>query len=104
MKLILIYLKNNAIERYGEVCALRQAMLFVFIPDPNGMRYKKKVGNVTTNYYYNGTQLLMEDRGGGADRIYYIYGASARVYRRGILRQYRRRAFRYLGFQLCRYL
>ena len=28
-----------------------------------------------TNYYYNGTQLLMEDRVGGLDRIYYIYGA-----------------------------
>ena len=103
MKLILIYLTNNP-TAYGGAQPLRQTVLFVFIPDPNGMRYKKKVDNVTTNYYYNGTQLLMEDRGGGADRIYYIYGASARVYRRGILRQYRRRAFRYLGFQLCRYL
>ena len=68
MKLILIYLTNN-ITTHGGAQPLRQAMLFVFLPDPNGMRYKKKVGNVTTNFYYSGTQLLMEDRGGGADNL-----------------------------------
>ena len=74
MNLILIYLTSNAIERYGEVCALRQAMLFVFIPDPNGMRYKKIVGSAKTDYYYNGTQLLLENRNG--IRLYYIYGVT----------------------------
>ena len=49
---------------------------FTYTYDPNGMRYKKVVNGVTTNYYYNGTQLLMEDRGSGMDRIYYIYGAN----------------------------
>ena len=75
MNLILIYLTNNA-TAYGGAQPLRQTVLFVFIPDGNGMRYKKIVGSAKTDYYYNGTQLLMEDRGGGADRIYYIYGAS----------------------------
>ena len=44
--------------------------------DGNGMRYKKVVNGATTNFYYNGTQLLIEDRVNGIGRIYYIYGAS----------------------------
>ena len=49
---------------------------FEYTYDGNGMRYKKVVGGATTNYYYNGTQLLIEDRVNGIGRIYYIYGAS----------------------------
>ena len=33
---------------------------FTYNYDGNGMRYEKKVNGVTTSYYYNGTQLLME--------------------------------------------
>ena len=33
---------------------------FTYNYDGNGMRYEKKVNSVTTSYYYNGTQLLME--------------------------------------------
>ena len=49
---------------------------FAYTYDGNGMRYKKVVGGKTTNFYYNGTQLLLEDRVSGIGRIYYIYGAS----------------------------
>ena len=49
---------------------------FAYTYDPNGMRYKKVVNGATTNFYYNGTQLLIEDRVNGIGRIYYIYGAS----------------------------
>ncbi len=49
---------------------------FAYTYDGNGMRYKKVVGGATTNFYYNGTQLLIEDRVNDIGRIYYIYGAS----------------------------
>ena len=45
---------------------------FAYAYDGNGMRYKKVVNGISTEYYYNGTQLLMENRNG--DRICYIYG------------------------------
>ena len=44
---------------------------FSYSYDGNGMRYKKTVDGQTTEYYYNGSQLLMEIRGG--ERIYYVY-------------------------------
>ena len=47
---------------------------FEYSYDGNGMRYKKVGNGVTTEYYYNGTQLLMENRDG--ERIYYIYGVT----------------------------
>ena len=47
---------------------------FSYSYDGNGVRYEKIVNGLTTDYYYNGTQLLMENRNGG--RIYYLYGAS----------------------------
>ncbi len=47
---------------------------FAYSYDGNGMRYKKVVDNVPTEYYYNGSQLLMENRNG--NRIYYIYGVT----------------------------
>ena len=38
------------------------------------MRYKKQVNGVTTEYYYDGSQLVMENRNG--KRIWYIYGVT----------------------------
>ena len=38
--------------------------VFSYHYDGNGMRYKKQVGGNTTEYYYDGTQLLMESRDG----------------------------------------
>ena len=73
MKLILIYFKNNP-TTHGGAQPLRQTVLFVFIPDGNGMRYKKIVGNAKIDYYYNGTELLLENRSG--IRLYYIYGVT----------------------------
>ena len=46
---------------------------FSYSYDGNGMRFRKQINNVTTEYYYNGTQLLMENRKNGGGRIYYIY-------------------------------
>lgn len=40
MKLFAIYITNNA-TAYGGAQPLRQVILFVFLPDGNGMRYKK---------------------------------------------------------------
>ena len=45
---------------------------FAYNYDGNGMRYEKKVNGVKTNYYYDGSQLLMESKNGS--RIWYIYG------------------------------
>ena len=45
---------------------------FEYDYDGNGMRFRKVVNNATTEYYYNGDQLIMESRNGL--RIYYIYG------------------------------
>ena len=42
--------------------------------DGNGMRFKKTVNGKPTEYYYNGTELLAENRNG--ERIYYIYGVT----------------------------
>ena len=47
---------------------------FAYSYDGNGMRYKKVVNGVKTEYYYDGSQLLMENRNG--TRIYYIYGVT----------------------------
>ena len=47
---------------------------FAYDYDGNGMRYKKVVNGETTEYYLNGTQILMENRDG--IRIYYIYGVT----------------------------
>ena len=47
---------------------------FTYNYDGHGMRYKKVVNGVSTEYYYNGTQLLMENRNG--ERIFYIYGVT----------------------------
>jgi len=73
MKLISLLITKN-MATYGGVIILRQTVLYVFVPDGNGMRYKKTVNGVTTNYYYDGTQLLMESR--DAERIWYVYGAT----------------------------
>ena len=42
--------------------------------DGNGMRYEKVVNGVKTNYYYDGSQLLMESKNG--QRTWYIYGVT----------------------------
>ena len=47
---------------------------FKYSYDGNGMRYEKVVHGVKTEYYYDGTRLLMENRNN--TRIYYIYGAT----------------------------
>ena len=47
---------------------------FAYEYDGNGMRFKKTVNGKSTEYYYNGTELLAENRNG--ERIYYIYGAT----------------------------
>ena len=47
---------------------------FSYAYDGNGMRYEKKVGQKTTNYYWNGDQLLMESS--GTYRTWYIYGVT----------------------------
>ena len=47
---------------------------FTYSYDGNGMRFKKVVSGATTEYYYNGTQLLMENRQG--NRMYYLYGVT----------------------------
>lgn len=49
---------------------------FSYAYDGNGMRYQKIVNGTETEYYYNDTQLLMENRGGYNGRIYYIYDVS----------------------------
>ena len=74
MKLFVFLITNNTMA-YGGAQILRRATLFVFVPDGNGMRYKKKVGNLTTEYYYNGDQLLMENRP-SVGRVYYLYDAT----------------------------
>ena len=47
---------------------------FAYAYDGNGMRYEKVVDGVKTNYYYDGSQLLMESTNGA--RIWYIYGVT----------------------------
>lgn len=47
---------------------------FTYAYDGNGMRYEKKVNGVKTNYYYDGSQLLMESKNG--QRTWYIYGVT----------------------------
>ena len=47
---------------------------FTYNYDGNGMRYEKVVNGTKTNYYYNGTQLLMESKNGS--RTWYIYGVT----------------------------
>ena len=47
---------------------------FAYAYDGNGMRYEKVVDGVKTNYYYDGSQLLMESKNGS--RIWYIYGVT----------------------------
>ena len=88
---------------YGGAQKLRQVVLFVWLDNPivykgntftweqgrklakignsitysydgNGMRFEKKVNGVKTNYYYDGTQLLMESKNG--KRTWYIYGVT----------------------------
>ena len=53
MELVAVFITNNGIQQYGRVARLtcHPSVLFVFIPDPNGMRYKKIVGSVKTDYY-----------------------------------------------------
>ncbi len=54
---------------------------FSYAYDSNGMRYKKTVNSVTTEYYYNGSQLLFENKNGA--RTYYIYdltGVAGMIY------------------------
>lgn len=48
---------------------------FTYTYDGNGMRYKKVVEGEETEYYYNGTQLIAENRE-DEGRIYYIYDAT----------------------------
>ena len=47
---------------------------FSYSYDGNGMRYQKYVNGEETEYYYNGTQLLMESKNG--QRTWYIYGVT----------------------------
>ena len=70
MKLIALLITNN-VATYGGAQPLRQAVLFIFVSDGNGMRYEKKVNGVQTHYYYNGAQLLMESANG--KRTWYVY-------------------------------
>lgn len=48
---------------------------FAYTYDGNGMRYEKDVDGEITEYYYNGTQLIAENRE-YEGRIYYIYDAT----------------------------
>ena len=73
MKLVVIFIKNHA-TAYGGAQPLRQVVLFVCVPDGNGMRFEKTVNGEKTEYYYDGSQLLMESKNG--QRTWYIYGAS----------------------------
>ena len=104
MKLVAIFIKNHATV-YGGAQTLRQAVLFVWLGNPivykgntftweqgrklvkignnisytydgNGMRYKKVVNGNTTEYYYNGTQLLAEYRRGTGEMLAYFYDQS----------------------------
>ena len=75
MKLFTIYITNNA-TAYGGAQSLRQVVLFVFVPDGNGMRYKKTVGMNTTEYYLDGSQILAEYREAEQSTIIYIYDVS----------------------------
>ena len=61
---------------YGGVKPLRQVALLIFVPDGNGMRYKKEVNGYTTEYYLNGSQILMENRINNGGRVYYLYDVS----------------------------
>ncbi len=76
MKLFTIYIRNAIIRQYGRTArqACHPFVLFIFIPDGNGMRYEKVVSGVKTQYYYNDTQLLMESKNG--KRKWYIYGVT----------------------------
>ena len=47
---------------------------FSYRYDGNGMRYEKVVKGTKTQYYYDGTQLLIESKNG--KRTWYIYGAT----------------------------
>ena len=47
---------------------------FTYDYDGNGMRFEKTVNGVKTNYYYDGSQLLMESKNGS--RTWYIYGVT----------------------------
>ena len=44
---------------------------FAYNYDGNGMRYEKVVNGTTTQYYWNGDQLLMESKNG--KRTWYVY-------------------------------
>ena len=72
MKLFAFLITNNKATGYGGAQPFRQVVLFVFVPDGNGMRYEKVVNGTTTSYYYNGRQLLMESKNG--QRTWYVYG------------------------------
>lgn len=76
MKLFAVLITNNKVTAYGGVQPLRRVVLFVFLPDGNGMRYKKVVNGNTTEYYYNGTQLLAEYRKGTDELLAYFYDQS----------------------------
>jgi RHS repeat-associated protein len=45
---------------------------FTYKYDADGLRYQKTVGSTTTQYYYNGSDLVAEKR--GSTFIYYLYG------------------------------
>lgn len=47
---------------------------FSYAYDGNGMRYKKVIDGVQTDYYYDGTKLLMESK--NRTRTNYIYGVT----------------------------
>ncbi len=49
---------------------------FTYDYDGNGMRYKKTVNGIDTEYYWNGSQLLYENREDGTERLFYIYDAT----------------------------
>lgn len=49
---------------------------FAYAYDGNGLRYKKEVNGYTTEYYLNGSQILMENRINNGGRVYYLYDVS----------------------------
>lgn len=75
---------GNPVEYKGNVFTWQQGRKLVsgtlnnkdfeYAYDGNGMRFTKTVNGVKTDYYYNGTQLLMESTNG--KRTWYVYGVT----------------------------
>ena len=61
-----VYMGNTFVWEQGRklVSGTLHNKDFAYAYDGNGMRYEKVVNGVKTNYYYDGTQLLMESKNG----------------------------------------